>query len=78
MDSEILTVEEAAAILQVPHDVVLNLLVTSELAGRCVASGQWRTTRRALASFVDGAPLQANCCGPEMCCTPGAAGQGCC
>lgn len=78
MDSDILTVEEAATLLQVPHEVVLNLLVAGELPGRSLGSGQWRTTRRALVSFIDGVPIQAGCCGPEGCCSTGAAGRGCC
>ncbi|NUM52357.1 MAG: helix-turn-helix domain-containing protein [Candidatus Hydrogenedentes bacterium] len=78
MDSDILTVDEAAAILQVPHEVVLNLLVTSELPGRNLGGGQWRTTRRALISFIDGVPIQAGCCGSEMCCSAAAGGRGCC
>lgn len=74
MDAEILTVDEAAGLLKVAPDTVLNLLLSNELAGRNVG-GEWRTTRRALVSFVDGAPLNA-CCGPEMCCGP--SGRGCC
>ena len=77
MDSEILTIDEAAGLLKVAPEVVLNLLLTSELAGRNI-SGEWRTTKRALVSFVDGAPLQINCCGPESCCGEGAQGHCCC
>ncbi|MBI5093739.1 MAG: helix-turn-helix domain-containing protein [Candidatus Hydrogenedentes bacterium] len=66
MDDEILTVEEAAALLKSSPDVVLSLLMSSELAGRNIG-GDWRTTRRALVSFVDGVPLQMACCTPDMC-----------
>ena len=79
MDNEILTVEEAAMMLKVDDQVVTDLLVSSELPGRHVG-GAWRTTRRALVSYVDGVPLQVMCCPPGECCTPGSEGQasGCC
>ena len=82
-NDEILTVEEAAGLLKVAPDVVLNLLVSNDLPGRNIA-GQWRTTTRALVSYVDGVPLQMSCCTPEMCCKPAAngsqaaTGRGCC
>ena len=82
-NDEILTVEDAAGLLKVAPDVVLNLLLSSELPGRNIA-GQWRTTKRALVSYVDGVPLQMSCCTPEMCCMPAAdgsqtaTGRGCC
>lgn len=69
MDNEILTVEEAAGLLKVAPEIVVNLLSSSELAGRKVG-GEWRTTKRALVSFVDGVPLQVACCTPDMCCIP--------
>ncbi len=85
MDDEILTVEEAASLLKVAPEIVANLLLSSELAGRNIG-GEWRTTKRAVVSFVDGVPLQMTCCSPDMCCTPGTAmaitaaraGRGCC
>jgi hypothetical protein len=77
MDAEILTLDEAAALLKVAPEIVLNLLLTSEIPGRSIG-GEWRTTKRALVSFIDGVPLQMGCCGPDMCCTPGASGRGCC
>ena len=76
MDSEILTIEEAAEMLKVSHEVMLNLLLTSEIPGRNIG-GTWRTTKRALVSFVDGVPLQMACCPGDMSCTSGA-GRGCC
>jgi len=82
VDDEILTVNEAAELLKVSPELVLELLLASELAGRNIG-GEWRTTKRALVSFVDGAPIQASssCCSSEMCCTPGArnaSGRCCC
>lgn len=75
METEILTVDEAAQILNVEPNVVTELLNDGELPGRLVG-GQWRTTSRALASFVDGVPLTQVCCTPDgACCTPG---QACC
>jgi hypothetical protein len=71
MEDEILTIEEAAAMLKVEPAVVTDLLVSNELPGRHIG-GAWRTTRRALVSYVDGVPLQAACCGPGECCPPGA------
>ncbi len=71
MDDDILTAEEAAALLRVKADTILELLKTSELAGRKIA-GEWRTTKRALLDFVDGMSSQMNCCPPGMCCPPGA------
>ena len=78
MDSKILSVAEVAMLLKVPPELVVNLLQSNELPGRNIG-GEWRTTMRALVSFVDGVPLQATCCVPDVCCTPGAtAGRGCC
>ena len=47
--------------------------IASEIPGRII-DGSWRTTRRALVSFVDGVSLQAACCPPGGACGPG----GCC
>ena len=69
MDNEILTVDEAAAMLKVSAQVVTDLLVSNELPGRHIG-GSWRTTRRALVSYVDGVPLQSVCCVPGECCPP--------
>lgn len=77
MDSEILTVDEAAGLLKAAPAVVLGLLQSHELPGRQI-EGEWRTTKRALVSFIDGAPLHMTCCTPDMCCTPSASGHGCC
>ncbi|MBX7255743.1 MAG: helix-turn-helix domain-containing protein [Candidatus Hydrogenedentes bacterium] len=70
MEDEILTIEEAAKLLKVSPEIVADLLKSSDLVGRTIG-GQWRTTKRALLSFVDGAPLAMSCCPPEMCCSPG-------
>ncbi len=74
MELDILTVDEAAQALRVEPEIVIHLLEASEIPGRLI-EGSWRTTRRALASFVDGVPLQASCCSPyscgPMCCPPG-------
>ena len=83
MDSEILTVAEAAGLLKVAPEIVLRLLQTNDLPGRKL-EGEWRTTKRALVSFVDGVPLQMTCCVPEgcctteSCCTPASDARGCC
>lgn len=80
MDNEILTVEEAAALLKAPVDTVASLMESGELPGRQIA-GYWRTTKRALVSYVEGVPLQMMCCTPEMCCPPGtgtSGASGCC
>ena len=66
MELDILTVEEAAQVLGVEREVVVPLLESNEIAGRLL-EGSWRTTRRALASFVDGAALQLSCCPPGSC-----------
>lgn len=73
MEKEILTADEAAALLQVAPDTVIDLLKTSELAGRKVG-GEWRTTRRALVHFIDGLSEGGSmCCPPGMCCPAPAA-----
>ena len=71
MDDEILTLGEAAHLLKIPQEKVLDLLMSADLAGRDIG-GEWRTTKRALISFVDGAPIAGGgCCGPGgTCCTP--------
>lgn len=61
MNDEILTIDEAAHYLKVNVDLVGQLLESGEVPGRKVG-GEWRTTRRALASFVDGVPLGGACC----------------
>ena len=83
MHEEILTVEQAAGLLKVPSETVIELLLANELPGRSIG-GQWLTTKRALMSFVDGAPLSGMCCTSDSCCTPVAqaggiaTGRGCC
>lgn len=71
MTDEVLTLEEAARFLKVQPAIVSDLLQDEELPGRQIA-GEWRTTTRALVSFVDGVPLQQTiCCTPGSdCCTP--------
>lgn len=75
----VLTLDDAATFLKVSPDVVRGLLETEELSGRQMG-GEWRTTTRAIISFVDGVPLQVVCCtsaeGSAICCQPGQAG--CC
>lgn len=70
MDDDILTVDEAARLLKVAPDMVTRLLMASEIAGRNIG-GEWRTTKRALLSFVDGAPLSSACCPSDGCCSTG-------
>lgn len=68
MDNEILTADEAAQLLQVTPETVVDLLKSSELPGRKVG-GQWRTTKRALVHFIDGLSEGGSmCCPPGMCC----------
>lgn len=69
MDKEILTSSEAALLLDVAPEIVIELLKTSEIAGRKIG-GEWRTTKRALLNFIDGMNENAACCGPGMCCPP--------
>jgi hypothetical protein len=77
MDDAILTLDEAAGLLKVAPETLADLLMSGEVAGRNIG-GEWRTTRRALAYFVDGGVgSQAACCPPGMCCGPHAA-EGCC
>ncbi|MCC6697340.1 MAG: helix-turn-helix domain-containing protein [Candidatus Hydrogenedentes bacterium] len=63
MDEDILSLEEAAHYLKVKAELLSPFLESGELAGRKIG-GEWRTTRRAIASFVDGAPLSGSCCVP--------------
>jgi excisionase family DNA binding protein len=76
----ILTIEEAAQLLKAPTDTVSELLESGDLPGRRVG-GEWRTTTRALVTFVDGGmPSQMTCCvpvesgegtdGSAICCQP--------
>ena len=67
----ILTIDEAATALKVSASLVQTLIEAQEIPGRQVGD-EWRTTMRALVSFVDGVPLQsdASCCVPMQCCTP--------
>lgn len=71
MDDEILTVDEAAGLLKIAPQQVLDLLMSADLAGRNIG-GEWRTTKRALVTFVDGIGATSGCCGPGMCCPPAA------
>lgn len=90
MNDEVLTIEEAARFLKVAPDIVSGLLKGDELPGKEIG-GQWRTTKRALVSYVDSVPLQGGCCcvpvasgsmaemamaGGGNCCDPN--GSGCC
>ena len=68
MNDEVLTIDEAASVLKVAPEVVRNLLLSDEVPGRQIG-GEWRTTKRALVSYVDGVPLQVACCPPGACCT---------
>ena len=74
MDEDILGLEEAAHYLKVKAELLGQFLDSGELAGRKIG-GEWRTTRRALASFIDGVPMTWNCC-----CMPAEMEQdsGCC
>ena len=69
MDDDILTADNAAGLLKVSTDMVIELLMSGELPGRNVGSG-WLTTRRALIGFIDGLSEQSAGCGPGMCCAP--------
>ena len=75
----VLTLEEAAEFLKTSEDIIQKLLEQQDVAGRKVG-GEWRTTSRALLSYVDGVPLQMTCCttedGQTVCCPPGS--SGCC
>lgn len=72
MPEDILTVDEAAQLLKIAPQAVLDLLMSSDLPGRNLG-GEWRTTRRALIGFIDGLDQAGGCCGPGMCCPPVAA-----
>lgn len=69
MSAKILSVKEAAKRLDVKPDVVTELLESGDLPGRQIG-GEWRTTTRALLSYVDGSPTEAMCCPPGTCCVP--------
>lgn len=81
VSDEVLTIEEAAEALKVTADVVTGLLEDGDLPGRPIG-GEWRTTKRALVSYVDGVPLQMGCCCAPVASASGAemsaAGVGCC
>ena len=81
MESEILTLDEAAAALKVAPEAVELLLVAGDVAGRHIG-GEWRTTLRALVCYVEGVSLESACCPPGTCCTPDGqsaqGGGGCC
>lgn len=76
---DILSVREAAALLGISKDAVEKLLEDGSIVGR-KTEDVWRTTTRALASYIDGVPLDVTCCttsdGTTVCCTPGS--SGCC
>ncbi len=81
MSDEVLTIEEAAQVLKVSPGIVTGLLEDGDLPGRQIG-GSWRTTARALVSYVDSVPMQMGCC-----CVPAdasatgemsAVGVGCC
>lgn len=74
MSDEVLTIDEAAAVLKVSPDIVGGLLDDGELPGRQIG-GEWRTTKRALISYVDCVPLQMACCCPPVEGSAGASGQ---
>jgi excisionase family DNA binding protein len=75
----VLTAKEAARYLRVSFETIESLLESGELVGRKIGD-EWRTTTRAVLSFVDGVPLQMTCCttedGQTVCCQPGE--SGCC
>lgn len=61
MSDEILTLEEAAALLKIGPDVINDLFVCGEIPGRKIG-GQWRTTKRALINYIDCIPYGSECC----------------
>ena len=81
VSDKVLTLEEAAKFLKVAPEAIADLLESGELPGRQIA-GKWRTTKRAVISFVDGVPLQPMvCCTPTTCCPDAeqtADGTACC
>lgn len=81
VSDEVLTIEEAAEVLKVTPEVVTGLLEDGDLPGRPIG-GEWRTTKRALISFVDCVPLQMACCCAPVASASGAemsaVGTGCC
>jgi hypothetical protein len=82
MQDEILTQEEAEALLRVAPDALAPFIESGELVGRNIA-GAWRTTRRAVICFVEGVPLDISFCEPGDCCDDespesGTQGRCCC
>ena len=81
VSDEVLTVEEAAQALKVSPDIVTGLLEEGDLPGRQI-DGDWRTTQRALVSYVDSVPIQMGCCcapaGASVTGEMSAVGVGCC
>ena len=78
MESEILTLNEAATVLKAEPDTLEALLAAGEIAGRHIG-GEWRTTLRALVCYVEGVAIDAPCCPPGACCPPnGGTSSGCC
>jgi excisionase family DNA binding protein len=76
----ILTLDDAAELLKVSEDVIQGLLESGEIPGRQIG-GEWRTTTRAIVSYVDGVPLQMSCCTTDasgMCCVPATEGSNLC
>ncbi len=71
LQDDILTIDEAAAVLKVDAAIVQTLLEDQAIPGRQIGD-EWRTTLRALVSYVDGVPIQgeSSCCVPMQCCTP--------
>lgn len=82
MSDEVLTIEEAAGVRKVTADVVTGLLEDGDLPPGRPIGGEWRTTKRALVSYVDCIPLQMGCCCAPVASASGAemsaSGVGCC
>ncbi|MFP6617679.1 MAG: helix-turn-helix domain-containing protein [Candidatus Hydrogenedentota bacterium] len=77
MTDTVLTLDDAAKFLKVSPETVEGLLEGEELPGRQIG-GEWRTTTRAVISFVDGVPLQVACCTSGACCTTAEGSALCC
>ena len=76
----ILRLEDAAELLKVSEDVIQGLLESGEIPGRQIG-GDWRTTTRAIVSYVDGVPLGVSCCTTDasgMCCVTSEGSTVCC
>ena len=71
MSDRILTLDEAAEFLQVSPGTIKALLDSKVVAGRLL-EGTWRTTERALLSYVDGGV------GTMVCCPTDGSGASCC